>query len=167
MLTKSVRQDEGYNSACVQPGEEYYQEYVLGSSPTWIESLPIVQEDQSSSLQTLEGHLLPVRAAVFSSNGQLVASASEDRTVRQWDTATWALRSTLEGHTGSVYAVTFSPNGQLLTSTFSDGTVRLWGIATGALRSTLEDHSESVHKVIFSSDGELAASASSDSTARL
>jgi WD40 repeat protein len=44
----------------------------------------------------------------------VVASASEDNTVRLWEAATGTCRSTLEGHSRVVTAVAFSRDGQVL-----------------------------------------------------
>ena len=59
----------------------------------------------------------------------IVASGSNDRTVRIWDTATGTARGTLKGHSSSVNAVAFSPDGQLLASCSNDR--RLHGQALG------------------------------------
>ena len=118
-------------------------------------------------MQKLEGHDGSVSAVAFSADGQLLASASYDQTVRLWNLATGEQVQKLEAHDDSVSAVAFSADGQLLASASEDRTVRLWNPATGEQVQKLEGHDDSVLAVAFSADGQLLASASEDRTVRL
>ena len=62
----------------------------------------------------------------FSPDGQRLASASVDETVKVWDAATGQETLTLKGHTGAVTSVAFSPDGKRLASASADGTVKVW-----------------------------------------
>ena len=65
----------------------------------------------------LEGHIGSVRSVAFSRDGQTLATASEDRTVKLWDTRFYQPLLTLKGFTGSVDFVSFSGDGKsLITS---------------------------------------------------
>lgn len=128
--------------------------------PTWINRLPQVDDSWSAELQVLEGHSETVTSVVFSPNGQLLASGSDDGTVRLWETMTGTLLYILRGHLTKVTSTAFSPNSQLLVSGSIDRQVQLWETTTGALQQTIKAHSSGVESVAISSNGLLLATGS-------
>jgi WD40 repeat protein len=118
-------------------------------------------------LNTLQGHLSRVWTIAFSPDGQMLASGSEDQTIRLWNARDGTCLTVLQGHTGGVTSVNFSPNGQILASASDNSSIRLWSVARGTTLKTLSGHTRWVWAVAFSPDGQTLASGSDDRTIRL
>ena len=122
---------------------------------------------QVHPLQATLPHKSWVNAAVFSANGQMIATASDDRTARLWRTATGEPVGAPLQHPGYVYAVAFSPDGKTLVTGSWDHTVRLWNVATGQPFGQVMRHGDKVTAVAFSRDNRTILSTGEDHTGRL
>ena len=112
----------------------------------------------------LTGHDKPVETVAFSPPyGQLIASGSDDTTIRIWSVADRKqVGDPLRGHTGKVVSVAFSPDGNRLVSGSLDGTVRLWDVNSHKQITTLAGHAGDVEVVAFSPKGHYIVSGSND-----
>ena len=101
-----------------------------------------------------------VLSVAFSHDGKLLASGSEDETVKLWDVATGRNTATFEEHTSDVASVAFSHDGTMLASGGArfDNTIKLWDVATRRNIATLRGHTSDVASVAFSPNGTTLAS---------
>jgi COMPASS component SWD3 len=125
-------------------------------------------------INTLVGHSSSINAVKISPNGQIIASGSEDNTIKIWDLNSGVCLATLEGHEAGVRAIAISPDGQLLISGSADHTIKLWQLPIVENEPicpdpiyTLTGHSDEIKCLAISPDGQILASGSQDKTIKL
>ncbi|WP_377479264.1 MAG: WD40 repeat domain-containing protein [Microcoleus anatoxicus] len=133
-------------------------------------------------LQTIP-QLAPVNWVSLSHNGQIIAVASDDGTVKLWSSDGRLIANLWHSENrkpSKVYTVSFSPDDETLASGGEDNTVKLWNVGplqnnpqlnsidkTDLLLTTLRGHSKWVFGVSFSPDGQTLASGGADRTVKI
>lgn len=118
-------------------------------------------------IPTLTGHSGEVNAIAFSPDGQTLASASDDRTIKIWNLNAQQELRTLKGHLDWVYSLAISPDGKTVVSGSKDNTVKVWNLHTGQQLRNHQIHQSFVNSVAISPDSQKIASGSYDKTIKI
>lgn len=106
------------------------------------------------------GHKGWISEVVFAPNGKMLATASNDQSIKLWDlTVEETLNIKNDGHRGWVNILAFSPKGTLLASAAHDNTLQLWDVSMASSEGMLGKHDAWINDLAFSPDGRLLASA--------
>jgi energy-coupling factor transporter ATP-binding protein EcfA2 len=123
----------------------------------------------------LQGHNRQVNEVSFSPDGNTLASASSDKTVKLWSKEGKLLGKPLH-HDAKVWAIEFSYSGKRIASGDENGVLWLWNIenAQNAQRirkfepdKSLRDEERLILSVSFSPDDQVLATANWDKTVKL
>lgn len=149
--TKSTQMQEELNNAPTRKPT---------SSVDWIPRAP--------ERFALMGHRNPITRVAFHPVYQVLASASEDTTIKIWDYESGEYERTLKGHTKAVQDITFDAKGNHLISCSADLTIKVWDTNNDykCIR-TLYGHDHSVSSVAVIPNTDIIVSASRDKTIKL
>lgn len=100
----------------------------------------------------LRGHTCPVTTIAFSRDGSLLATGSEDNTIRIWDTTTKFCKHILVGHTDKIDMLAFSFCGKYLASCGDRLTIRVWNTETGRMIQCLYNENGLISLLMFTAE---------------
>lgn len=115
--------------------------------------------------RVLRGHQSLVNALAFAPDKALIASVSDDHTLRTWDVGQHESR-VFSGHFDEVWRVAFSSDGKLVATSGKDKTVRVWNAESGAVLAIAE-YGDTVNDLVFSPDGRSLAAFDKNGSGRL
>mmetsp|Transcript_74796 Transcript_74796/g.231157 ORF Transcript_74796/g.231157 Transcript_74796/m.231157 type:complete len:236 (+) Transcript_74796:505-1212(+) len=115
-----------------------------------------------------QAHTKAIWSAYWSSNDELIVTASKDKTAKIWDVPNQRRIETLSGHTDAMLHARFNPadNNQVLTCSM-DSTARLWDRRSGTTAMLFDHHKACVWSAIFGADPNRILTASHDMTANV
>lgn len=123
---------------------------------------------RSPATHVLTGHRSPITRVAFHPTYSILASASEDATVKVWDWETGEFERTLKGHTKAVQDCDFDHKGNLLVTCSSDLFIKIWDTQNEWKNTkTFPGHEHSVSSVRFLPGDLHIVSASRDRTIRV
>lgn len=107
-----------------------------------------------------------ITALVFSPDGQTLASAASDKTIRLWEVATGKERQSFPADSYAVGSLAFAPDGKSLAWANSAGLIRTWDLQTGKASNRHDGHPGVVTSVALSLDRKTLITAGADATIR-
>jgi len=130
------------------------------------ETVKLWDVDNGQCMQTFQIHSDWVSAVTFSLNGKILASGSDDRTVKIdkqtvkiWDIMSNRCLQTLHDRGNWFGRCTFSPDRTILAISSEEPTkkiftVKIWDIFSGQCRQTLQGHRDRVHAPVGNAGNE-------------
>lgn len=118
--------------------------------------IPWGQRRDNGTLQSEQGHSLPVVNARWSPDGNRVLTCSYDKTCMIWEAQTGKMQRQLPGglrakedrHKGPIWSAYWSPvEGTEILTASKDKTAKVWDVNTGQCKRTLEHRDMVLHAV--------------------
>jgi WD40 repeat protein len=127
----------------------------------------LIDLSSGQMVRSLKGHIYTIYDLAFSADGERLASASQDATVRIWNVATGETLQVLRGHDAAVHGVAWNPDGKQLVSGSLDKTARIWSTISGTATAVMREAQDEIMTVGWRPDGKVLAVGSNDKTIRL
>ncbi|KAJ3566507.1 hypothetical protein NPX13_g7105 [Xylaria arbuscula] len=127
----------------------------------WLRKHPKIDKTWSPNYTTFRGHISEVRSISISSDGRVLASGSDDGTVRIWDTETGTAQHAFEARDGTYsYVTQVALASRIIAAALDDLPVILWDTLTGRKVGELPAYTTAADALCLSPDGRKIAVAS-------
>lgn len=101
-------------------------------------------------IRVFTGHERGLACVQYSPSGKLIATGSNDHSIKIWDAETGECMRTFKGHTDLVRSLAFDEVRRRIVSASYDRTLRLWDLDTGVSLLRFKAHGSLVFDVSFS-----------------
>ena len=139
---------------------------VAGGAPGTAGEARLLNAEDGSEVALLSTSSDVAFDIAFRPDGQKVAVALADGTIRIFDVSTGQVDLSIENHGDWVTAISWSSDGERLASASRDKTSKCFNANSGQLLATFSAHGQPVHDVVVSADGKQVFSAGADNLVR-
>lgn len=129
-------------------------------------TMKLLNAETGKQRLTFRGHAGRVIAAIFSSDGKRIVSASQ-AAIKVWDAETGQEIFNLHGRGDSFTSLILSRDDKRIVSGSLDGTIKIWNADTAKEMFTLRGHKSYIKNLSLSNDGERIMSSSNDGTIKV
>ncbi|PWJ42006.1 WD40 domain-containing protein [Sediminitomix flava] len=120
---------------------------------------------QSKPTTVLElGHSKAINDVAFSNKGDLIATVSDDKTIKIWDLLSGKEVKTLYGHKEDISSIYFSYNDKYLLSGsgYKEKLIHIWDVEKGNIIRTISNCLGKVHRIVYDGAREQIITAEGD-----
>lgn len=108
---------------------------------------------QLKAYASTRAHEKDINMVSVAPNDSLIASASQDKTVKLWKSTDLSLVATLQGHRRGVWDCQFSPVDRVIATSSADRTIKVWSLGDFTCVRTFQGHVSSVLRIRFLTGG--------------